>query len=326
MRKSLIVSLLLLICLSGYAQEDIFGLDTKSKDKTRKAKSGFGNTFRNAIGNVSFEFAGGGAFHTTQFDFHSENPSQYPLFQVQNLENPQSITSDDTVAFRASSYAIPIQAAARINLFNTLTIGAGYGREWGNMTNPAGGDFEFRFQNNSYTIDKAFGSVGLVLYDASKRAKFLAWRYKRYDSNNLYMQSEAKQRIRQLYPWKFTAEADFGKLFIRQTFDENVTPSVDPFYNIGLRVDKEFSEYARFFVKGGVEFRNFEYKAEAAAEIMPFTQNLYFVQAGISISLPSTKRCKVPGCGVVMKHLHDGIEYRGSSIFSPQNRKIGQWY
>jgi hypothetical protein len=27
-----------------------------------------------------------------------------------------------------------------------------------------------------------------------------------------------------------------------------------------------------------------------------------------------------------MKHKHDGIEYRGSSIFNFQNRKIGQWY
>jgi hypothetical protein len=325
MRKSLLICFLL-FGLHCHAQEDIFGLDTKSRDKTRKAQSGFGNTFRNAIGNISFEVAGGGAFHTTKFDFLSENPSQYPLFQVRNLENPQSITSEDTVAFNGSSYAIPLQAVARINLFGTLTVGGGYGREWGNMPNPKGGDFEFRFQSNSYTIDKAFGSIGLVLYDASKRAKFLAWRYKKYDSNNLYMQSEAKQRIRQLYPWRFTAEADFGRLFIRSSFDEMVRPSTQPFFSIGLRVDKEFSEYARFFVKGGAEFRNFEYVAEASGEVMPFKQNLYFLQVGMSVSLPSTKRCKVPGCGVVMKHLHDGIEYRGSSIFSPQNRKIGQWY
>lgn len=326
MNRSLVTLVFFLLCVHAHGQDDIFGLDTKSKNKSRKAQSDLGNTFRNAIGNVSFEFSGGAAFHTSQFSFHSENPSQYPLFQVQNLEDPQSITADDTVAFKSSNFAIPLQLAARINLFNTLTIGAGYGREWGNMSNPRGGDFEFRFDTTVYTIDKAFGSIGLVLYDASKRAKFLAWRYKRYASNNLYMQSEAKQRIRQLYPWKFTAEVDFGKLFIRRAFDEAVVPSAQPFFNIGLRVDKEFSEYARFFVKGGAEFRKFEYRAEALTEIMPFTQNLYFLKAGISISLPSTKRCKVPGCGVVMKHLHDGIEYRGSSIFSPQNRKIGQWY
>jgi hypothetical protein len=27
-----------------------------------------------------------------------------------------------------------------------------------------------------------------------------------------------------------------------------------------------------------------------------------------------------------MKHNHNGVEYRGSSIFNFQNRKIGQWY
>jgi hypothetical protein len=28
---------------------------------------------------------------------------------------------------------------------------------------------------------------------------------------------------------------------------------------------------------------------------------------------------------VVMNHRHDGVEYRGSSIFNLQNRRIGQW-
>jgi hypothetical protein len=91
-------------------------------------------------------------------------------------------------------------------------------------------------------------------------------------------------------------------------------------------VEREFSEYTRLFVKAGAEFRNFSYQVEDLTEVQNIQQTLYGVQLGFSVRLPGTKRCKVQGCGVVMKHLHEGVEYRGSSIFNFQNRKIGQWY
>jgi hypothetical protein len=308
------------------AQDDIFGIDTKAKSKGRKSQSNLGNIFRNAIGNFSFELSTGGSFHTNQMIFNSQFPSQYPISQYRNLEEPGSVTANDTINFRRNQFAVPVNLAVKLNLFNTLIIGAGYGREFGRMGNLRGDDFEFQFENSSYTLDRAFGSVGLVIYDAGKRAKYLNWRYKQYSSNNIYMQSEKNQRIRQHYPWRFLLEAEFGNLFMRQNFDPRVFVSEDPFYNIGLRIEKEFSEYARFFVKTGVEFRNYDFRTENLEEFQSIKQNLYLAQVGFSISLPSTKRCKVPGCGVVMRHVHDGIEYRGSSIFNFQNRKVGQWY
>lgn len=309
-----------------FAQDDIFGIDTKAKNKGRKSQSNIGNVFRNAIGNFSFELSSGGAFHTNQMQFYSEVPSQYPITQYRNLEVPQSITALDTVRFSGNQMAIPVNLGVKLNLFNTLVLGAGYGREFGKMNNLRGDDFEFQFENSSYTLDRAFGSVGLVIYDASKRAKFLNWSYRKFSSNNIYMQSEKTQRIRQNYPWRFILEAEFGNLYLRQSFDSKAFPSEDAFYNIGLRVEKEFSEYARFFVKTGVEFRNYNFRTENPAEFQNIKQNLYLAQVGFSISIPSTKRCKMHGCGVVMRHVHDGIDYRGSSIFNFQNRKVGQWY
>lgn len=259
-------------------------------------------------------------------EFMSENPALYPIVQARNLDDPQTITPEDTLRFRSNGYAIPLNFAVKLNLFQTMTLGAGYGREWGTMNNMRSGDYDFVFESNNYTVDRAFGSLGLILYDARKRAKFLSWRYRKFDSNNLYMQSEMRQRIRQSYPWRFMLESEFGTVFIRQNVSENFGTNNEPFFNIALRIEKEYSEYAKVFIKGGAEFRNFIYQPENLEEFNPIKQNLYFVQVGLSISLPSNKRCKVPGCGVVMKHIHDGIEYRGSSIFSPQNRKVGQWY
>jgi hypothetical protein len=306
--------------------EDIFGIDSKAKSKTRKAQSNVGNVFRNAMGNFSFEVFTGGAFHMNEMVFTSLSPSLYPITQIRNIEVPQQVTADDTISFTSNNFAIPVNAAIKLNLFNTLTLGAGYGREFGKMSNLRSGDFEFQFHQQGYTLDRAFGSIGLVLYDANKRAKFLQWKYKAFDSNNIMMQSEKNQRIRQVYPWRFIAESEFGNVYMRNNFDSLINTQNQTFFNIALRVEKAFSEYTRFFIKTGAEFRNYNYQTEIQDEFQTIRQNLFFAQFGLSISLPSTKRCKVPGCGVVMKHLHEGVEYRGSSIWQQQNRRVGQWY
>lgn len=328
MKKSfaLIALFLLGIHFAKAQDEDIFGIDSKAKSKTRKSQSNIGNVVRNAIGNFSFEIFTGGGFHTNKMVFNSASPSLYPISQFQNLEVPQQVSPDDTLTFSSNNFGIPVNAAIKINLFNTLTLGAGYGREFGGMSNLRSGDLEFQFARKNYTLDRAFGSVGLVLYDANKRAKFLQWKYRAFDSNNIMMQSEKNQRIRQIYPWRFIAESEFGNVYMRSNFDPLINTDNQSFFNVALRIEKQFSEYTRVFVKTGAEFRNYNFQTEIPDEFQTIGQNLFFAQFGLSISLPSTKRCKVPGCGVVMKHLHEGVEYRGSSIFRQQNRKVGQWY
>lgn len=317
----------LMIVGSVSAQEDIFGLDTRAREKGRKSQSNLGNTTRNMVSLVSVEFGAGAAYHQNFMTFTSENPSQYPIFQTRDLDNPQSISSEDTLSFRSiGQMAVPLHFAAKINLFNTITLGGGYGREFGRMAPMEASPYEFVFENTQYTFDKVFGTVGLVLYDARKRAKYLNWRYRKYSSQNFYMQSQKNQRIRQNYPWRFMIEGQFGNILVRQPIDPAVQVGADPFFNVSFRIERDFSEYARFFVKAGYETRSFVYQAENPVDFQNFRQVLYPVQVGLSLSLPGTKRCKVPGCGVVMKHLHDGVEYRGSSIFQLQNRKVGQWY
>lgn len=328
MKKSFILPALLLIVFTttSYAQEDIFGIDTKPGGFSKKSNSGVGNVVRNAVSLFSVEIGGGGSYHTNLINFNSEIPSEYPIGQFRNIDMPAEITSEDTAMFRGADYAFPVHLGIRLNLFNTIILGGGYGREFGTMPLLQDGDFQFNLESNKYVFDKFYGTVGLVLYDAGKRAKFLGWRYRRYASQNTYMQSEKNQRIRQNYPWRFIAEADFGNMIIRQSPDPRLLTSDQPFYSVGLRIERDFSEYARLFFKTGAEFRDFTFQSENISEFQNLRQTLYTAQVGISISLPGTKRCKVPGCGVVMKHLHDGVEHRGSSIFRLQNRRVGQWY
>lgn len=328
MKKSLFLQILLIIFLNSvsYAQEDIFGIDTKPGGFGRKSNNGVSNILRNAVSMFSVEIGAGGSYHTNSINFNSEIPSVYPIAQFRNIEVPSEFIAGDTARFSGADYAFPVNLAIRLNLFNTIILGGGYGREFGTMPHLQAGDYQFNFESNKYVFDKFYGTVGLVLFDAGKRAKFLGWKYRRYASQNTYMQSEKNQRIRQNYPWRFIAEADFGNMIIRQSPDPRLVASDQPFYGVGLRIERDFSEYARLFFKTGAEFRDFTFQGENLTEFQNLRQTLYTAQVGISISMPGTKRCKVKGCGVVMKHLHDGVEHRGSSIFRMQNRRVGQWY
>ncbi len=325
-----------LVQIHAFAQdEDIFGISEKAKNP--KSESGVGNVFRNALEMFALEISTGAAYHQIGTDFFSQNPSLYPISQYQNFESSE-FTLQDTLSLSSNEWIFPLlNGGVRINLFNLLTIGGGYGMEWGNLAPMRGSDHEFQFEGSTYQISKYYGTVGLVLFDAKRRQSILKWQYRKYSTNNLYMQSELRQRARANYPWRFILEGEFGKMNLKKSYDPALSAggapyvprlavSEDPYVGVSLRMEYDFSEYAKLFLKGGAEFRKFTYAASDYSEFQNIDQNVYGLQAGLAIKIPGTKRCKIQGCGVVMKHLHDGIEYRGSSIFNLQNRKIGQWY
>lgn len=335
-KKTLLLCFLILVFGSAFAQEeDIFGITRKAKNP--KSESAVGNAFRNVLEQFALEISTGAGYQQFSTDFFSSNPDLYPLTQFQNFDEPLDISEENPLAMKGSDWVFPVlNAGVRVNLFNLLTIGGGYGMEWGNIKPMLGGNFEFPFEGASYQATRFYGTVGLVLWDANRRAKYLQWRYRRYASANLYMQSELRQRVRQIYPWRLIAEADFGNLNIKNFIDPSLTQNPNytprlavadqPAFGIGLRLERDFSEYTKLFIKGSMDIRSFTYSASDFSEFQELDQRVYGMQVGLAIRIPGTKRCKIAGCGVVMKHMHNGVEYRGSSIFNLQNRKIGQWY
>lgn len=306
---------------SVVAQEDIFGIERKING--RKSQNELGNVFRNMVSNFSFELSTGAAFQQHSFDFSSEMPNSYPISS--GMEQSMDLSASDTLSFNNSGdFAYPLNIGMRINVFDFISLGVGYGREWGRVSPLQAQEYDFSFQEQAYTYDKLYGTLGLILWDSGKRSSFLRWQYRNYSENNIYMQSELKQRARQIYPWRFIVEGEFGSMMLRKSVDPNLT-APDPYYGLGARLEYDFSEYTRVFVKPAVEFRSFAYTNADIPETQSLRQHVYNLQVGVSISLPGTKRCKVGGCRVVMKHLHNGVEYRGSSIWNRQHRKVGQW-
>ncbi|MFC5623883.1 hypothetical protein [Algoriphagus winogradskyi] len=318
-------------------EEDIFGISQKAKNP--KSESGLGNVTRNVLEAFSVELSGGGAYQQFGTNFYSANTNLYPFSRFQNFDgDPLAISEENPLEMKGGDWVFPNwNGGLRINLFNLLTIGGGFGQEWGNLAPMQGGDYQFDFEGVTYQVNKLYGTVGLVLYDANRRRAFLNWRYRNYSSSNLYMQSELRQRARQNYPWRFIFEAEFGKLDLKKAYDPALVGSAGPYvprlavsdknyYGLALRIERDFSEYTKLFVKGGADFRKFTYAASDFSEFQDLDQKVYAMQLGLAVRFPGTKRCKIAGCGVVMKHMHNGIEYRGSGIFNFQDRKVGQWY
>ncbi|GGF39372.1 hypothetical protein [Echinicola rosea] len=307
-------------------EEDIFGIDTKARpEKTRRSDSGVGNITRGIISKISLELSGGYGMHLNNMDFSSAMPENYPISILNDNSNSQAIAAGETTVFESNSSAIPFDAGVRIDLFGLFTIGGGYGREMGSMAAMESDSYQFTFTNDKYVFDKMYGTLGLVLYDAKRRRALLNWKYRKYSGNNHYMQAERKLRMEQNYPWRFTLEAEYGSINIQESYDNTLT-ATEPYYAIGLRIEREFSEYTKIFLKPNASFRKFNYQLEGMEEAQMLEQKLFTINLGVALRLPGTKRCKIPGCGVKMKHLHNGVEYRGSSIWHMQNRKVGQWY
>lgn len=321
---SLVVCVFILPICSFAQEEDIFGIERKIGG--RKSESNVGNVFRNAASLFSLEISSGAAYHTNQLNHATVSPDSYPIYSVSDV-----IFTENQGIYKAEDYAVPVNVGLRLNVFGLFTLGGGYGREFGRIRDFKMGDQRFQVSGTSYTYDKFYGTFGLVLYNARRRASFLTWRYRKYSGSNYYMQSQLKQRVRQDYPWNFILEGEYGSLKIRKAYDSHLSAS-EPFYSLGLRVERELSEYARIYVKPSASFYKLAYDqtvTQAAVDILErqsINQNLYTLNVGLSVSIPGTKRCKVAGCGVVMKHLHNGVEYRGSSIWKKQDRKVGQWY
>ena len=321
---------------SAFGQdEDIFGITRKARSP--KSDSRMGNIFRNIQEQFSFQLATGAAFYTLNTEFFKGNGQVYPITLYQN-QDYEYFPLPDTLSLRTSQLILPtVEAGLRLNLFNILTLGGGYGWENGILAPLQGGGHQFSLQGSDYRATNYYASAGLVLYDASRRRFLLKQKYKRFDGANrelkMRMEREFKQRIRQNYPWNISVEAEVGRMKVIQgepmvpkLYQARLSAVEDQFtYAAALRIGYDLSEYASVFAKGKYMQRSF---VNNSSDFTPFPmeQEVYSLQFGLSMKVPGTKRCKINGCGVVMKHNHNGVEYRGSSIFNFQNRKIGQWY
>jgi hypothetical protein len=323
---------LILIQSSVEAQEDIFGIERKLT--SRKSESNIGNVTRNFLSFLNFELSSGLSYHADQFIYDATN--QLVSADELNRFIKKTSFSGDSLFYDGYQYSVPIHFGVRFEMLSFLTLGGGVSRETGFKNIMRREEETLVFSKIPYQMMSYYGTAGLVIFDANRRKQLINWRYRKYSGDNYYMQSIKRQRLKQRYPWRIIIEGEIGKSYFNQpltveakfseeTFEFNSNP-ISTYYGMYLRGEYIMSEYTKIFMRGGTSYRSSNVIQTINDHQYTLNQNLYTLNAGIVFALPGNKRCRKPGCGVVMKHYHDGVEYRGSSIFQLQQRKIGQWY
>lgn len=129
-------------------------------------------------------------------------------------------------------------------------------------------------------------------------------------------------KVHNYWDYSFVPEFQFGKV----NFGENYNKSMinkGMFFNIGVSIEKNFSEYFRAILRPSVEIKNYTVNVGETSGIL-HRQPAFYITAGISFNYPEVPRCKIASCQTQLKHVHAGKEFRGQPFWKKQNPKYGE--
>ncbi len=224
------------------------------------------------------------------------------------LTNPQQDTIafnntifGDTIglAFQKRSGSIPISISAHYN-FSKLRIGAGFTFEQ-QFLKPLEPN---AFKDSIRSFDLGFKSVSVTRLWGMAGYQFYEW-----------------------WDYTFVGEVRLGITNYGKKFDSPfLTNSL--FYNIGINIEKNFSEYFRVVIRPSYDIKSFKIGLPDG-DPLRLTNNAFFVQFGISINIPEIPRSPMKSDHIQLKHVlsdEEGrlYEYRGQPLWKVQNPKVGQ--
>lgn len=201
--------------------------------------------------------------------------------------------------YKGSGYNIPINISLHFDI-NRFRIGAGYSYDFHRVKKltPKGGA--------NFIYEPDFGMTTM------KRWYFLAG-----------------GKVYQWRGWDYFAEVHVGKVKYGGGYDR-ANLSNGMYFNIGIPIEYEFSEYFWFFVRPSFEFKKYslnmpvQYPDGNIPSTVSYKQPAVNVNFGFRFKFPEVRRCPVKSCQTQLKHVHSGREYRGQPIHKVQNPKIGE--
>ncbi|MEM7551406.1 MAG: hypothetical protein AAF363_17120 [Bacteroidota bacterium] len=124
----------------------------------------------------------------------------------------------------------------------------------------------------------------------------------------------------------FTGELQLGRTGFLGSFDNSAISS-SIYANLGVNIERHFSEIFGVFVRPSIEFKRYTVETGIGPDI-DIGQPAYFLNIGVTYKYPILPRCPVPRCHTQVNHVHVGKEYRSKrhKFFKWQNPKYGQNY
>ena len=120
--------------------------------------------------------------------------------------------------------------------------------------------------------------------------------------------------------WDHSVDMRLGKKKFLTQFEGSTGKT---FFNLGVTMERNYSEYFRFTFRPAVELFSYTSNKEDLPELKTLNPSLY-LQAGVNFNFPRVPRCPIDACHIQLEHVHDGKEFRGQPIHRWQNPKYGQ--
>lgn len=207
--------------------------------------------------------------------------------------------TQEKIGFKSKSFNIPIRATLHVE-FNRFRVGGGYSFEYTKVNdfNPitrAGEINPYISEVNSFFLKKYFGSFGASVY--------------RY------------------YEYLLVVDANLGGYKLGRKFDNSLIKK-GIFFNLGVTVEREMSEYFRLFIRPSYELKGYNLSLPETGTTIRHSVNAFYFNVGATYRIPELRKCFVKNCKAQMHHAHGNREYRSRvhPIYKKQNPHYGENY
>jgi hypothetical protein len=208
-------------------------------------------------------------------------------------------STDAKIGFKAKAWSIPIKATIHYEFLQRYRIGGGYSIEYmniGNFRPISYGDQISSFSpgESSFFLKKYFGMIGGSVY--------------RY------------------YEYLLVVDANIGGYKLGNDFQGAIKTGV--YFNLGVAVEREMSEYFRLFARPSYEFKSYTIGIPEGGGSIKHRFNAFYFNIGATYRFPELRRCPIKGCHGQLNHAHGNREYRSRRhpIWKKQNPHYGENY
>ena len=270
--------------------------------------SGYGRTFyRHDLTGYSYLRNAEGSFITPQLLgdtlagysnwFNRVTPAAFTLGSDEDTY--KAVSSEDSVLLlKSGGYSIPVNLSIYYNLFR-VRLGGGVMVDFHKANVPQPDNFLTTFPEPAKVRSTMLRYYFLLGYSA----------YEYYDN-------------------AIGVDVRIGSINMGKGFDKSVIET-GPFVNVGVTLEKVFSEYFRVYLRPAYEFKR--YTINLPNTVIDHRNSAFFLTLGVSINYPDLPRSPIRNDKTQMRHyVSDGHgnkrEFRGQPFWRKQDPKIGELY
>lgn len=123
----------------------------------------------------------------------------------------------------------------------------------------------------------------------------------------------------------FTADANIGNFSPGANFSSSLIQK-GIYYNVGLTIERDFSEYFKVFARPSIEMKSYSIALPPSGKSIDHSMNAIYLNIGVTYRIPELPKCYHKYCRVQINHAHGNKEYRSRDhkFYEIQNPGYGE--